>query len=306
MKAKILFLGYICGILLFSSCYKESDLTPSYFDQNWYILEDSDDPLDHLRYEVYKECGVPIFYKDTIGSQNRGVDAFGEPIMYYEVINPEYNMIYIGIKKVVYELSDKPDDLMLGVKFIQERILPELISPFLYPRCFLLVNDLTLSNATKYEANCFRGTMTTLVSHVKELKDMEEDGLHRLAMEVVGEQIGAYLVDSCKIELEPFLNVCRKEVNPNGSLYSFRLLLNSTPKMAPVENYGFLSFDRRETNNANTCQTVSELRDVMDYVTEVYMNDDVAFNEKYKAYPYVLRKFELMKKVVADMKARFK
>ena len=76
--------------------------------------------------------------------------------------------------------------------------------------------------------------------------------------------------------------------------------------MAPVENYGFLSFDRRETNNANTCQTVSELRDVMDYVTEVYMNDDTAFEEKYKDYPYVLRKFELMKKVVADMKARFK
>ena len=52
--------------------------------------------------------------------------------------------------------------------------------------------------------------------------------------------------------------------------------------------------------------TVSEKRDVMDYVTEVYMNDDVAFKEKYKNYPYVLRKFDLMKKVVADMKARLK
>lgn len=59
-------------------------------------------------------------------------------------------------------------------------------------------------------------------------------------------------------------------------------------------------------NNAYSCMTVSEKRDVMDYVTEVYMNDDVAFKEKYKNYPYVLRKFDLMKKVVADMKARLK
>lgn len=305
MKAKILFLGCICGIFLLGSCYKESDLSPSYFDQNWYVLEDSDNPLDHQRYLVYKEYGIPIFYKDTIGSQYRGEDAFGEPVIYYEVINPDYT-IGTMYKKTTFELSEREDDLMEGVKFVEERVLPELISPVMYPRCFLLVKKVTLSNATSYEANSFRGMMTTLVSHVEKLKDMGDAELQRLAMEVVGEQIGAYLADSCVVELEQFLNVSRKEVNPNGSLYAFRLTLGSTPKMAPVANYGFLSFDRKEANNANTCFTVTEQRDVMDYVTEVYMNDDAAFEEKYKDYPYVLKKYGLMKKVVADMKARFK
>ena len=305
MKAKILFLGYICGLFLFGSCYKENDISPSYLDRNWYVLEDSENPLDHQRYLVYKEYGIPIFYKDTIGSQNRGVDAFGEPVIYYEVINPDYT-IETMFKKTTFELSEQEDDLINGVKLIGERVMPELISPVLYPRCFLLVKKITLSNVSSYEANCFRGMMTTLVSCVEKLKDMSAAELKRLAMEVVGEQIGAYLADSCVVELESFINVSRKEVNPTGTLYSFRLLLSSSPKMAPVENYGFLSFDRKEANNANTCFTVTEQRDVMDYVTEVYMNDDVAFKEKYKDYPYVLKKYDLMKKVVADMKARFK
>lgn len=305
MKTKILILGYICGVFLFSSCYKENDLKPSYFDKDWYILEDSENPLDHERYLVFKEFGVPIFYKDTIGSQPRGEDAFGEPVVYYEVINPNYT-IGTMFNRIKFEFSEETGDLMEGVKFIKERILPELISPELHPRCFLLAKKVTISGLLTYEANCVRGMMTTLVSLVEKLKDMSENELHSLAMEVVGEQVGAYLVDRQQSDLAAFLDVSRKEVNPNGSLYTVRLTGNSTPKKAPVENFGFLSVDRTELNNANVCMTISESRDVMDYATAVYMNDDAAFEEKYKDYPYVLKKYGLMKKVVADMKARFK
>ena len=305
MKAKILLLGYICGLFLLSGCYHESELKPSYDDRDWYIIQDSDNPLDHQRYLVYKEYGVSIFYNDTIGKVERGKDAFGEPVIYYEVLHPDYTILSM-FRKTTIELSDQQDDLIEGVKFIQDRVIPELIDPILYPRSFLLVKKLTLSNQTSYMANCYQGMMTTLISHVGELKEMSEMELHRLAMEVVGEQIGSYLADSCSVELENFYNVCRKEVNPNGSVYDFRLTASSVPKLAPVENYGFLQLNRLEINNAYSCTTVSEKRDVMDYVTEVYMNDDAAFKEKYKDYPYVLRKFDLMKKVVADMKARLK
>ena len=305
MKTKILYLGYIVMIFFLGGCYHESELKQSYFDENWYVLQDSDDPLDHQRYLIYKETGIPIFYNDTIGSQNRGVDAFGDPVIYHEVLHPDYTITSM-FRVSTYELSDQREDLLIGVRFIQDRIIPELISPLMYPRCFLLVNKLTRSNVSSYEANCFQGMMTTLVSHVEKLKNMDELQLRRLAMEVVGEQIGSYLADSCRVELENFYNVCRKEINPNSSTYNFRLTASSVPKMAPVENYGFLSINRLEMNNAYSCMTVSEKRDVMDYVTEVYMNDDVAFKEKYNNYPYVLRKFDLMKKVVADMKARLK
>ena len=305
MKTKILFLVYMCGILFFSGCYHESDLKPTHFDRNWYEIQDSENQLDHMRYLVYKESGISIFYNDTIGSVNRGVDAFGEPVIYYEVLHPDYTILSM-VRKTTYELSGQQDDLMEGVKLIQDRVIPELISPVLYPRCFLLVKKLTLSNQASYVADCFQGMMTTIVSHVEELEGMSESELQRLAMQVVGEQVGGYLVDSCYAELEPFYNVARKEINPSGTMYGFTLTPASTPKLGPVEEFGFLSFDRGMFNNAMRFTTVSEKRDVMDYVTEVYMNDDAAFKEKYKNYPYVLRKFDLMKKVVADMKARLK
>lgn len=164
MKAKILFIGYICGVFLLSGCYKENDLDPSYHDMNWFVLEDSDDPLDHARYLVYKEYGIPIFFNDTIGSQERGVDAFGNPVIYYEVLHPDYTILSM-VRRTTYELCREKDHQMEGVKFIRDRVMPELISPVFYPRCFLLVNKLTLSNVKSYETNSFRGMMTTLVSN---------------------------------------------------------------------------------------------------------------------------------------------
>ena len=140
MKTKILYLGYI---VMMGGCYHESELKQSYFDENWYVLQDSDDPLDHQRYLIYKETGIPIFYNDTIGSQNRGVDAFGDPVIYHEVLHPDYTITSM-FRVSTYELSDQREDLLIGVRFIQDRIIPELISPLMYPRCFLLVNKLTM------------------------------------------------------------------------------------------------------------------------------------------------------------------
>lgn len=292
-------------ILTLIGCYHENELQPSHFDENWYILQDSDDPLDHQRFLIYKETGIPIFYNDTIGKQNRGVDAFGEPVIYYEILHPDYTITSMT-RISTYELSNQRDDLLTGVNFINDRIIPELISPLMYPRCFLLVKKLTRSSAGTYEADCFQGMMTTLVSHVEELKDMSESELHRLAMQIVGEQIGSYLADSCREELEEFYNIGRKEINPNASIYNFRLTASSEPPMAPVENYGFLSINKLEINNAYSCVTIAEKRDVMDYVTEIYINDDTAFREKYKDYPYVLKKFDIMKEIITDMKTRLK
>ena len=54
--------------LLVAGCGKDKDLSPSGLDRNWFAVEDSSDPVDHLRYEIYSQTGIALFRNDTIGS----------------------------------------------------------------------------------------------------------------------------------------------------------------------------------------------------------------------------------------------
>lgn len=52
--------------------------------------------------------------------------------------------------------------------------------------------------------------------------------------------------------------------------------------------------------------TVGERADVVDYVTEVLMEDDEAFETEYGSYEYVMKKYELMKTAMENLKAALK
>ncbi|MFI3316447.1 MAG: hypothetical protein SNF93_02565 [Rikenellaceae bacterium] len=91
MYKKILY--FAISIALFVACNKEEELSPSGYDLNWYALEESDNALDQLRYQIYSAMGVTIFYNDVIGTQERGTDFSGNPIIYEEVLDPNYAII---------------------------------------------------------------------------------------------------------------------------------------------------------------------------------------------------------------------
>ena len=64
------YLIYSIIFLALIACSKDEDEEGkiSYDDIDWYAIQDSDEPLDHLIYQCYDEYGVAIFYNDTIGS----------------------------------------------------------------------------------------------------------------------------------------------------------------------------------------------------------------------------------------------
>ena len=77
------YIGIFFTLFALWACDQEDDLTPSGHEKEWMIIEDSDDPLDKLRYEIFRDYGVATYYNDTIGSEER-VDMIGNPYTYYE------------------------------------------------------------------------------------------------------------------------------------------------------------------------------------------------------------------------------
>ncbi|WP_065218177.1 MULTISPECIES: hypothetical protein [Butyricimonas] len=308
MKTKLLYIIGLWGCLSLMSCGDDDHLSPSDLDGDWYVLTDSEDPLDHLRYTVYETYGIPIFYNDTIGRQDRGVDNAGVPIIYYEILNPNYS-IESSTEYAQYELSDNPEAITAGVEFIRDEIVPRLVSPKLYPRSFLLVKTLTLNAASttasyRHEESTYRGMMTSCVSQVEEIAGMTDAEIKRMACRVVAEEYTTYLMENASSLLEAFLNVCRAEVT-SVNLYALSLTTSSTPPyVANLEEYGFLSYDKETTYNPSRSQvkTIGERADVLDYMTEILTDDDDAFEAKYGSYEYVMKKYELMKTVMERLK----
>lgn len=101
---------YILLAVFVASCEKEAALEPSEI-KNWYLIEPTEnmDEVDQKIYDIFLTHKIATFYRDTIGSENRGwVDTLGRPKLYYEVIDLNYDMTseYDRNKAVTWELVD--------------------------------------------------------------------------------------------------------------------------------------------------------------------------------------------------------
>ena len=87
---------FICILLLgmFLACSEEDALTPTEV-KDWDVITPTEnmDEVDEAIYHLYEKYNKAVFYKDTIGSEDRGwKDENGNPKLYYEVLRLSYDM----------------------------------------------------------------------------------------------------------------------------------------------------------------------------------------------------------------------
>lgn len=300
--------------LLVAGCGKDKDLSPSGLDRNWFAVEDSSDPVDHLRYEIYSQTGIALFRNDTIGSIDRGLDALGNPYVYYEVLDVNY-AITSRAEVATYELSEDDDAVIAGLELMRDRVIP-ILPGKLYPRCFLLVGrlDIDQKKNRKGEASAYRGMMTTAVGRLNSIKTMSDAEKKRLAAEIAAEVISVYLVNERATELEDFY--AKADASTQGgdkiSLYDYVYDIKETNSSAtsPVfkdwKEYGFLVYDTSDTSFNDTAgsrsyKTVGQRRDVETFLVEVLLGDDDGFGTTYADYPLILEKYALLKALWAEI-----
>ena len=61
---KMYYWGLICCFFSFCwACTDDSeDVNSTDLDIDWFVVEDSENPIDHLIYTVYEKYGVPIYF----------------------------------------------------------------------------------------------------------------------------------------------------------------------------------------------------------------------------------------------------
>ena len=108
------------------SCDKEdNDVKAVENMRDWYKVEDKPGEVNHLLYKMYKYYDVTIFINDTLGQEERGVDAYGEPIVHTELFDMGY-YVYGTYTDGRMTLSADSVAMIVAINMIEDRVIPHL------------------------------------------------------------------------------------------------------------------------------------------------------------------------------------
>lgn len=314
MKKEIIV--FVLVALLFS-CSKEDVLTPSYSDRNWFAVEDNpNDPLANKIYQIYKKSGIPIFYHDLIGTEERGYDANGEPIVFEMRLDLNYSITGgpTAPTPKKFTLSEDKTAIMEGVKFVDEYLLP-LVPKQFYMHSILLLNEL-------YEQPYENGKKTSFIAHgamntfaiadVELIAAMSAEQKEAHANKILTMLAVNHLYGNVDDEIQKFYKVSYDPVKQ----WNFYTMMVQVPRYpgyksldpARWEVYGFLDYDRsyRVIDESADLATwiykiVAQKDDIEDFVEAVLSYTESEFTVKYNEYPRVMEKYKIMRKKVSEM-----
>lgn len=314
MKYYILFIG----LFFFISCSKEDGLNPSHEDRLWFVIEDDpQDALQHEIFKVYSDWGIPVFYNDTLGHEERGYNKYGEPIVYYKILDLNYSLNTptnaIGVLDKYPVLMQDEADILAGVKFVDEVLLPVIPECF-FVRSILLLDSLYEEQYGNKKLQKFHQAMETLaLGSVPSIAKMSKEEQTVRANEIVTYLTLNYLnKNSTDENMAAFRKVSYDPVK-QWSFYEMWVRKPLYPgykclEPARWEVYGFLDYDHSrgasvtdpDVNNWYYC-LVKESVDVEAYIMAVLSYSKSEFTEKYKAYPKVMEKYRLMCEILTSI-----
>ena len=282
--------------VFFAACDEEDKLTPSNYGKDWFVIEDSEDPVDHAIYQFYEETGIPVFYNDTIGEETR-VDNWGNSYTHYEVL--QFTSSSLGGTEVAnpfysYELCPK-EYVVDGLEFLQEEIM-SVLPKSIHIRSFLFLKSLVPFNAAAVSSEAFKGLNTILISRVPELKNMSETERQNMKAAVLNVVLATPLSAHTE-ELNTFYQATRScyadaDLYGCASWYFYNRYGFSDPRTV-----GFL----KEPNPRDYGKMPTKIQDLGMYISATSTYTAEEFEALYGEFDVVMTKYRIIASVLREI-----
>lgn len=301
---------------LVTGCEKEEQPLPSGLEDEWFVVHDNPgNALQHRVFEIYSDWGIPVFYNDTIGRQERGIDRNGHPIVFWKILDLNYNLnnpVNIGsLRTNFFSRVKEEKERMAGLNFVDDVLLPALSETF-YLHSILLTDSLYEegSNKNKYFLKVYRSLETLAIADIPAIAAMSGEEKQVRANEILTYLAAQYLNKSKLAEIAAFRKVSYDPVKQR-TYYGMEVCTPRYPgyiSLPPArwEVYGFLDYDRTKSAGVTDPDPVNwwyyapkEDADIEDFIMAVLSSDGEEFAALYGSYPKVMEKYALMKKLMA-------
>ena len=163
---------FLCTLLALVGCSSEDPITPGLTYGNDFVITDQpNDSIQHERYLLYKDFGVPVYFNDTIAKHNQGLGVDGKPRTTYETV--DLNWTFSGYNRGVkysYVYLTAPEDQMRALRFIRSYL--GHISKPMRPFSIMVADTLTATSTHRTQQPTFHvGFRTLVLAQVRSLTD---------------------------------------------------------------------------------------------------------------------------------------
>lgn len=289
-----------CSLLVVSCSDDDEQLQPSGEEKNWWVLEDSDDPIDHLRYEIFQDMDVPIYYNDTIGSMTR-YNFMGQPYTYYEILRVFYNP---GTTKPTASLNYYrliPMSQKSQLESLLEGIREVVLSPLkdkIYIPSLLLVDTLKSSLGELV----YRGFNTIVIGDVLQYGDLsaveQNEYLNNILSTIVAYDIYSNFSDFLTEQFYLLSN----QLNPNASGGVYEKMIYIAAGTAVPQTLAALGFLKPKTDPGTLAErmwtTPTKQQDVQHYCAAIFSMPESVFKEEHAEDEVILQKYDVMKSLL--------
>ncbi|RXK86777.1 hypothetical protein [Filimonas effusa] len=300
LKLNILILLAFVGAV---SCRKEEVTQFPDYDQNWLVVNDNPaDPATHSSYLFFKETGIPLYFNDTIGSQQR-VDVFGNTYTHYEKLSFNYSLggIQVGAPPMVNSFTYcAKSDVPAAIDFLKNNIIP-VLPKGVYVPSILLVENLSSYAFGQY---AFKGFNTVLIGKVSTIPGMSATVFRSYKAAILRAIFtNAVLNDKYSALLTSFYNESRKYSTIidtyNLGSWTFSYNINGLPAgVTPSFNaLGFLGSDPR--NSSYTPYTT--WMDVSMFLEAAFSNSKADFQRTYGSYTSIMKKYGIITQILENI-----
>lgn len=316
----------IFSVLLAYGCKQEAALEPSNYDKNMLVVHDSEDPIDHQIYEIYKSTGIPIFYNDSVTTEERLTPA-GVKYMHTERLKIFYKP---GAKPPTsnnnkFELVDfsvvKKDTLSIVLDYLQNTLLPKIPKSVHIPSILLVKTLRTSSDPSSPNGSLtslYGGFNTIVIGKVISYTTMSAANKKIFENELLTLLVANNMSQRYKdwLDYEFYSQSERKgghivvytpEEKPRGLALGFDYCDKFSPVLTPAPeifySLGFIG----ECDGENNIRTPKNMRlprksqDLTMFVNACFFMSDAEFKEKFKDYDVILEKYLVIRAKILDM-----
>lgn len=303
-------------LLLIISCDKDDGtLYSSQNIRNWLIIEDtSDDPIDQQRYRIFKETGIPVFYNDTIGSEER-YTLTGMPYTYYEKLQVFYTPgVPFNSSSAKFMLVEDKSALGPILDFLELELFPMIKKAFHIPSILLVDSLVNPRGSDKLEYKyAYKGYSTLVFSEVvDEFPNMTKDEREQYKAMLLQTMIEGTLMAEDKWLTENFYALSYA-VNPQNKnfIYSSSTRaymvsdglrgLSLSPEEQKLHLLGFIGtmFSFPGMPESNWIQPTKE-QDVSQFCRAVLTKTKVEFEAEHGEEPVVMAKYQAIRQKLLD------
>ncbi len=298
----------LMGIMLWTACSEEEELTPTGGEKNWFAVQDNDKSAGaELRRAFYKETGVHLLFNDTIRKINLGKDGYGDDIWDIETIDFAYELTATKTLDLQINYLDNAD-YQVATDFLNKYVISRLEKGgSLFPYSILLTSLLEARDYSFYPYEPVK-TVTSircLGISVGEVASMTDEERKTYAIDVLADLVASKTTGESDSRLASFYALTANcYYNYYGTMmqhYMEDLVSDWDRDLTKVYALGLLGYDEPYSYYISYDRVPTKIDDLKHFLKAVLSTTQKEFETTYADYPILIERYDILRKVVLEM-----